>query len=201
MRRAKSARPISPPPPPRARRLRSPPGAEPSRPSPGKCQASPRRETARRWRPPTSPRTAQSRRQLHSSSGLAHDPCDMAHLAAVTYGSLAVEMHERAGHGEPLLVGFDLSADQIDHLDTAVTHWLAERPARDGPDVLLELRDGCAVDGPMAGIVHARRNLVDQKGLLRSFADDKHFNCEHAHIVKGACDCLGDVSRVGGHGG
>jgi hypothetical protein len=39
---------------------------------------------------------------------------------------------------------------------------LAQRLAGDGTDMLLELRDRGAVERPVSGIVHPRRDLVDQ---------------------------------------
>src|SRR6266404_5911431 len=78
----------------------------------------------------------------------------VAHLAAVAYRRFAVEVDERARHREPLRIVRDLGADQIDHLDPSAAHGLAERPAGDRADMLLELRHGGAVDGPVAGIVH-----------------------------------------------
>src|SRR5882672_367440 len=87
---------------------------------------------------------------------------DMAHLPARPGCALAIEVNGRARFGQPRLVAVDLVPDQIGHGDGAVTDRLAERPARNGPDMLLELRDRGPVERPMAGIVHPRRDLVDQ---------------------------------------
>src|SRR4051812_35273652 len=86
----------------------------------------------------------------------------MAHFAAWPRRPLAIEMNGGARDAEPLLVVADLLADQIGHGDRAVAHWFSKRPAGDRPDMLLELRDGGAVERPMARIVDPRRDLVDQ---------------------------------------
>ena len=86
----------------------------------------------------------------------------MSHLAARPRRALAVEVHGGAGHRQPSLVVEDVVADQIGHGDRAMADRLAERPAGDGADVLLELRDRGAVERPVPGIVHPRRDLVDQ---------------------------------------
>ena len=64
--------------------------------------------------------------------------------------------------GEPARNVLDIRPDQVGHLDPPAPDRHSERQAGDRTDVLLELRDRGAVDGPMAGIVHARRDLVDQ---------------------------------------
>src|SRR5215468_4498426 len=101
---------------------------------------------------------------------LMYHPRHVTHLAAGTGAVLAIEMDGRARHIEPAGVIRDLIADQVDHFDPPVAHRPAERPAGDCADVLLELRDRAAIEGPMAGIVHARRDLVDQEGMTRAFA-------------------------------
>src|SRR5581483_10124317 len=68
-------------------------------------------------------------------------PRDMAHFAAGADGRFAVEMHGGAGNLQPLAEIFHLVADEIDHFDAAVANGLAERPAGDRADMLLELRD------------------------------------------------------------
>ncbi len=70
--------------------------------------------------------------------------------------ALAVEVDGGAGDGQPSLVVVDIVPDQVGHGDRAVADRLAERPAGDGADVLLELRDRRAVQRPVSGIVHAR---------------------------------------------
>jgi hypothetical protein len=122
----------------------------------------------------------------------------MAHLAARPRRALAVEVNGGAGHRQPLLVVEDIVADQVGHGDLAVTNRLAERPAGNRPDVLLELRDRGAVQRPVPGIMHPRRNLVDQHVRSAVSGNDEQFDREHADIVQGVGDLLGDGARVGG---
>src|SRR5580704_979548 len=90
------------------------------------------------------------------------DARHMAHLAAGPHRALAVKMHRRSGNIEPVPVILDLAADEVRHLDPTAADRLAERPAGHRADVLLELRHRGAVEGPMAGIMHPRRDLVDE---------------------------------------
>src|SRR5258708_24069176 len=85
----------------------------------------------------------------------------MPHLPARPRRPLAVDVERCAGDGEPLPIAIDIVPDQVGHGDRAMTNRLAERPAGDGADVLLELRNRGAVERPVAGIVHPRRDLVD----------------------------------------
>src|SRR5260221_8430098 len=75
---------------------------------------------------------------------------------------------------------------------------LAERPAGNGADVLLELRDRGAVERPVAGIVHARRDLVDQHVRAAVLLDHEHLDREHADIIQGVGDLLRDRPRLCG---
>ena len=47
-----------------------------------------------------------------------------------------------------------------------MTLGIAERPAADGADVLLELADRAGVDRPVSRIVHAWGDLVDQQPVI-----------------------------------
>ena len=123
------------------------------------------------------------------------NPCDVPHFAAGPDG-LAVEMDGCSGHREQLRILVDHTSDQVDHLDLAVTNGMAQRPSGDRPDVLLELRDRCSVDGPVSGIVHPRCDLVHQQCGAGSGWHHKHFDCKHADIIERCRDALGDRSRV-----
>src|SRR5262249_49457121 len=90
-----------------------------------------------------------------SAFSLRHHARDMAHLAAGPHAGFAVEMNGGTGHLQPLAIFLHLVADEVDHLDPAAAYRRCQRPAGDRPHVLLELRNRGAVDGPMAGVVHA----------------------------------------------
>src|SRR5580700_673454 len=94
-------------------------------------------------------------------SSLRKDTGDVPHLAARTDRGLAVEVQGGSGDFKPAAKVLDLAADEVGHFHTAVADWLGERPASHRPDMLLELRYRSTVQGPMAGIVHPRRNFVD----------------------------------------
>jgi len=63
--------------------------------------------------------------------------------------------------------------------------------------VLLELRHRRAVDGPVAGIVHAGRDLVDQERLIAALAHHEHLDGQDADIVEGLGDAGGDLPCFG----
>src|SRR5262245_45123958 len=89
-----------------------------------------------------------------------NQPRDVAHLAPGTRLGLAVEMQGRARLRRQLEPGVRLVADQVHHLGVAVARRRAERPAGDGTDVILELAHHARLDGPVAAVVHPRRDLV-----------------------------------------
>src|SRR5579862_86258 len=135
-----------------------------------------------------------------SSRSLRKDTGDVPHLAARTDRGLAVEMNGGSGNFEPAPKILDLAANEVGHFHPAVADRLGERPARYRPDMLLELRYRSSVESPMAGIVHPRSNFVDEQSPVAAL--HKHLDCQHAHIVEGLRDGLGDPARLlGGVGG
>ena len=116
----------------------------------------------------------------------------MAHFAARAHRRLAVKMCTAApGIVSQRPVILDLAADQVGHLDPAVADGLGQRPAGDRADVLLELRHRRAVERPVSGIVHPRRDLVDQKPAV---AQHEHLDREHADIGEFLRDRFGDAA-------
>ncbi len=64
------------------------------------------------------------------------------------------------------------AADEIDHGGVAARLRGAERQIEDGAQVILELAGDRALDGPVAGVMHARRHLVgDQPAALHEELD------------------------------
>src|SRR5579871_4798364 len=119
----------------------------------------------------------------------------MAHLAVGADFELAVEMQREIRLGEDVAPFLSVLADQIMHFSPAAPSRDSERPAGYGADVLLELRRLGALDRPMAGIVHPRRDLVDDEALFAApVADDEQLDRKDADIVErlehGARDSL-----------
>src|SRR6478609_3286754 len=107
----------------------------------------------------------------------------MAHLAAGAGIPLAVEMQMRARLCQdfpPTKCGV---ADKVFHLDSAATGGRSKRQAADGADMLVELRGLGAFAGPVSGIVHPRRDLVDDDGLARALANHEHLDGEDTDIA------------------
>src|SRR5262245_40974736 len=125
------------------------------------------------------------------------NPRDVSHLASRTRLPLAVDMHGGSRNGQPLCGVVHFRPNQVHHFYAAAeAQWTAKWPPRNRPDVLLELRDRRAVDGPVARIVNARGDLVDQYCCVPALADDKHFHRKHADIVKGFGDAGCDLPRL-----
>src|SRR5215475_2069875 len=100
-----------------------------------------------------------SRRQL----SIWPNPGDVPHLASRTRFALAINVHRGSGNGQPVRRVVHFGPDQVDHFYAATKpQWLGKWPPGDCPDVLLELRDCRAVNGPVTRIVNARGDLVDQ---------------------------------------
>ncbi len=87
-----------------------------------------------------------------------------------------VQVHQR--QLQPVVV--QIGADQVDHHRRAGHHRLRQRQVSNGAQVQLELADGGTVLRPVAAVVHARRQLVDQQTRWR----DETLHCHHAHIAQ-----------------
>ena len=87
----------------------------------------------------------------------------MAHLAAGARFRLAVEVKHQVRLGEQRRRAKHVVADQVFHHAVGMAVGVAERQAGDRADMLLELRDGAGGLRPVAGIVDARRDLVDEQ--------------------------------------
>src|SRR5712671_4023800 len=138
-------------------------------------------------------------RSFISSHALWKDPSHMAHLSVWPHRLLTVKMDAGAGHVQPLAVGCDLVADEIDHLGAAVAQRHRQRPACDCPDMLLELRDRASVERPVARVVYARRDLVHHHGMSAAIPNDEHLDRKHAHIAECFGNPAGDPKRLSGH--
>jgi hypothetical protein len=68
---------------------------------------------------------------------------------------------------------------------------LAQRLAGDGADVLLGLRDRPPVERPVSGIVHPRRDLVDQNFRAAIPLHHEYLNRDHTDVFQR----VGDLSR------
>ena len=67
------------------------------------------------------------------------------------------------------------------------------RKVADGADVLLELRGDRALDRPVAAVVHARRDLVDQRPGRRC----EEFDREHSDVAERFGDAQRRFARFG----
>ena len=84
-------------------------------------------------------------------------------------------MQAKVRLGENVAPLLRVLADEIVHFDPAAPRRRPQRPAGDGADVLLELRRLRAVKRPVAGIVDARRDLIDDEALVAvAVACDEH---------------------------
>ncbi|CAI0343201.1 hypothetical protein BO1005MUT1_210266 [Hyphomicrobiales bacterium] len=126
---------------------------------------------------------------------LAHDPGDMAHLAAGAGVALAVEVQMGAGLGQNLAPAQRGVADQILHLDPAPAGGISQREAADGADMLVELRGLRALARPMPGIMHAGRDLIDDDALGVTFFQHEHLDGEDADIAERFADATRGFSR------
>src|SRR3984893_15023298 len=117
----------------------------------------------------------------------------VSHLPPEASFALTVEMDSAAGGG-----GWGarhLVADQVCHLDLAEAAGVGERPAGNRAQVLLELAHARGVEGPMAGVVHARGELVHQEPIV---AGDEHLDRDHTHIAERVSDLLRHRDRLFG---
>ena len=86
----------------------------------------------------------------------------MTHLAAGARLTLPVEMQLRLGIGEDLAPTQHLIAQKIRHHRIGMMFDGPQRQSADRAHELLELAGDAGIDGPMAGVMRPRRQLVHQ---------------------------------------
>src|SRR4051812_25863361 len=121
----------------------------------------------------------------------------VAHLAAGPGFRLAVEVEldvgEAAG-GLPVgLAAGPEVAQEVRHGGGAEELRRAQRQAADGPQLLLELAGDAGVEGEVAGVVRARRQLVDQQAAVPG---EEHLHGQHAGHPETLQDAAGDRHRL-----
>ena len=115
--------------------------------------------------------SAGSRRAAGPVAQLLGVVAEHGHVADLAAGpdvlAVQVDLHARVErhHVHVLVVDVRVgAAEQVGHHRVRRGHGGgAERQVEHGPQVLLELRGGGAVDGPVAGVVRAHGQLVDQQ--------------------------------------
>ena len=123
---------------------------------------------------------------------LGKQPGDVAHFAARARLGLAVEVDGGAGLGGEGAPFVDIGADQIGHHRIAVARRLAERPAANRPNMVLELADETGIERPMAGIMDARGEFVDDQRLALALALE-HLHAKHADMAERVGDLAGNL--------
>lgn len=111
---------------------------------------------------------------------------DVAHFASRAGFALAVKVEAGAVLLQKLAPFIGVVADKIGHGDASMPARGAERPSRDRAHMLLELGGQCAVQRPVAGVMHSWRDFVDHQafvGLVDRPPNEKHLHRDHADII------------------
>ena len=87
----------------------------------------------------------------------------MAHFAARFGIGFAVKMQGRVAFARQGGHAQNIIADQVFHHHIGMARPVAQGPAGDGADMLFKLIDRAAILRPMAGIMHARGDFVDDQ--------------------------------------
>jgi hypothetical protein len=114
---------------------------------------------------------------------------DVAEFAAGARG-FAIEVKMGIGDGENL-PGVGEIADEIEHGAMAGGSCGAEREAKDGAEMVLELAGDGAFDGPVAGIVDAGSHFVGEEFALAF----EEFDGEDADVLERFEDAMGGAFR------
>ena len=85
-------------------------------------------------------------------------------------------MHQR--QLQPVIV--QIGTDQVDHHRRAVHHRRRQRQIGNRPQMQLELANGGAVLRPVAAVVHARRQFVNQQAI----SGDETLHRHHANVAQ-----------------
>ena len=109
----------------------------------------------------------------------------MTHFTARTALRLAVKMQAGLRLASEILPVCRLIAQKIGHDHVAVALRASERPAGDSPDMLLELRNNAGIHGPVAGIVDAGSDFVDDQPFSAPLAGQEQFYPDDADIIEG----------------
>ena len=141
-------------------------------------------------RPPSTMTARTASRGGPLSARPRRDAGDVAHLAPRPRLGLAVELHPRR-RASPARRR-PSSPSRFCHLGVGVPRAVAERPAADRADVLLELVDQAGGLGPVAGVVHPRRDLVHHQPA----PGHEQLDADHPDIVERGQDPPGDQHRV-----
>lgn len=121
----------------------------------------------------------------------------MAHFTARFRIRFAIKMDRHGGVLGKLGDAIHIVADEVEHLHIGVARAIPQRPADNGTNVLFELINHTAVLGPVARIVHARRDFIDHKPLRC----DKEFNPHDADIIQRIQYFSGQKYGIGALGG
>src|SRR4029079_7548784 len=117
----------------------------------------------------------------------------MPHFAARAGLVLAIKMQAGPRLGGELRPGGAVFADEMRHPAIGMRVVCTQRPAGDGADVVLELADGAAVHSPVAAVVYARRELIEQEGIP-PVPDVEHLDADHADVAEGVGEFGGDLA-------
>ena len=124
---------------------------------------------------------------------------DVAHLAAWFGGALAVQVDAGVGDGEGVLGGFQVgvwlcAADDVEH-DGGLADFDArggDGEVEDGADVGVELGQGAAFDGVVAGVVDAAGDFAEEEAVV---LEEEHLDAEDALAVEGCDGFAGEFLR------
>jgi hypothetical protein len=109
----------------------------------------------------------------------------MTHLAPGTRLPLAIEVQNRSRLARQFETARHLLPKEIGHFDIGMADGCRKGPAGDGADMKIELGEVAGILGPMARIVQARGDLIDEKPLLPLQAQHEHLDRHDADITEG----------------
>ena len=123
----------------------------------------------------------------------------VTHLAAWFGGALAVQVDAGVGDGEGVLGGFEVgvwlgAADDVEH-DGGLADFEArggDGKVEDGADVGVELGQGAAFDGVVAGVVDAAGDFAEEEAVV---LEEEHLDAEDALAVEGCDGFAGEFLR------
>ena len=104
----------------------------------------------------------------------------MAHLATLFDVRLAIEMQGARRVLDQFGNARDIVSDEVLHHHISMTASIAQRPPNHGADVLFKLVHHATVLGPMARIVHSRRDFIDHETLRRH----EQFHAHDSNVVE-----------------
>src|SRR5690606_23187222 len=118
---------------------------------------------------------------LDALAVFADEPGEVTHLAPRPWLGLAIEMQHEARFAQKFLGAMRCFARKIFHDAIRGASCIAQREARDCPNMQFELGNGTGGFRPVSGIMNTRRDLVHEQAAI---IENKELDADNPHVTE-----------------